>query len=339
MSAPLRFADLFAGAGGMSLGLLDAGFEHVVGIEIDADARATYERNIGHCLDLDLANPVVAANTLRKYELDMIVGGAPCQDFSSAGKREEGGRADLTACFGVIVQSVRPRIFVMENVPLSRKSLRYKFTVDGLRAVGYSIAAVELYGPLVGVPQMRNRLFTIGILDGDASEAPRIAGNKMSARPMSVRAYGTLIGHAFPDHIYQHPRYYSSNGVVNPKARRGVWNADGPAPTIRTVHRPMPAGYMPHLNDTAFPHLARALTTAERALVQTFPAGFTFVGSDEERNRQIGNAVPPNMAKFIGEVLIDLLEQKSASETLLPKSIVRPDGLVQASMFDMEDAA
>lgn len=310
----------------MSRGLIDAGFAHVVGVEVDADARATYENNIGDCLDVDLANPVKAANALRAYEIDVLAGGPPCTDFSSAGNRIEGERADLTACFGVIVQSIKPRVFVMENVVQSRESARYRFTVEGLRAVGYSIAAVELEGPHVGVPQTRKRLFTVGVLDGDVSRFAQIVHSKLASDPITLEQYGARIGYVFPPHFYVHPR--------GGKARRAIWSASDPAPTMRGMNRPIPAGYAAHARDTAPPTSARPLTTEERALVQTFPKGFTFIGNTTSQEKQIGNAVPPNMARFVGEAVLQLIDGPTTQQADMSASRRVTTDVVQTSLCE-----
>lgn len=114
----MKIADLFCGCGGLSLGFSMAGFEIVSGYDNWETALETYRLNFPHKAELlDLKNVEHSVDILQKDGVDMIIGGPPCQDFSSAGKRNENnGRGDLTVCYASIINKVRPACFVMENV-------------------------------------------------------------------------------------------------------------------------------------------------------------------------------------------------------------------------------
>lgn len=293
--------DLFAGCGGLSLGFQQAGFEVLAGFDGWAQAVAVYDRNLVHPgILLDLSDLAVALPALRPWveKSGIIVGGPPCQDFSPAGKRVEAGRADLTHTFAQIVDHFLPRAFVMENVARSQRSRAYRRATMLLGTSGYGLSSVLLDASRCGVPQTRQRLFTIGVLgenDGFLDET-LLAG--LSEKPMTVREhFGTELT---IDHYYRHPRSY---------ARRGVFSLDEPSPTIRGVNRPLPAGYPGHPGDTSRDYSnLRALTTAERARIQTFPASFDFGPTKTAAEQMIGNAVPPNLAEYVARALAQHLE-------------------------------
>ena len=220
-----------------------------------------------------------------------IIGGPPCQDFSSAGKRVEGDRADLTEKFAEVVAHFRPPFFVMENVARARSAAAYNRALDTMRGAGYSVETIVLNADRCGVPQTRKRLIAVGTLDARVTESilHRLE-SEQSSSPMTLRDYfGNRLG---TDHYYRHPRSY---------ARRGIFSIDEPSPTVRGVNRPIPSGYPGHPGDSAPVSEARPLTTEERAEVQTFPPGFTWVGSRTNVEQMIGNAVPPRLAKFIAD--------------------------------------
>lgn len=325
----MRFIDLFAGAGGMSLGFKRAGFAHVLGVETNGAARRTYAQNIGRCVGLDIGNVGETIRFLRdEGPIDLIVGGPPCTDFSSVGLRDESrGSADLTAIFALVVESLRPRAFVMENVAESEISDAYKFAVGGLRNVGYLIGAKIVETKLCGVPQQRKRLFTIGIRDGkNGDKFGKLVEHGYAKGAMSIRAYGELTECTFPETYYVHPRG---------KDRRGIWSHDAPAATIRGVNRPIPPGYHRHRNDAGDPMDSRALTPHERALIQTFPPDFLFVGSASDVKQQIGNAVPPLMAEFVAHRLREMLALDGI-DAIVNGSLggERANALHQPSIFD-----
>lgn len=127
---------------------------------------------------------------------------------------------------------------------------------------------------------------------------------------MTVADYfGDALGIEF---YYRHPRSY---------ARRGIFSVNEPSPTIRGVNRPMPKGYELRPNDpVSSKDGIRALTTKERSMVQTFPAGFKFLGSKTNQEQMIGNAVPVKLAKYVGEAINRYLKRKKiANHYIVPK--------------------
>lgn len=298
--------DLFAGCGGLSLGFRKAAFGVVAGFDNWDPALDIYNRNLDHpAFKLDLGDVEASIERLKPYmsNVDLIVGGPPCQDFSSAGKRVEADRADLTEKFAEIVCALSPTTFVMENVERAQSARAFRNAVTMLSRAGYGITEVVLDASLCGVPQKRKRLFTIGMLgESDGFLAP-ILESRQSAKPMTLREYfGDRLG---IEHYYRHPRSY---------ARRGVFSVDEPSPTVRGVNRPIPPGYPGHPGDAASVRSGvRPLTTAERAQIQTFPEGFFFGRSKTAAEQMIGNAVPVELSAFVARALADYLRERSAN--------------------------
>lgn len=295
----MRVVDLFSGIGGLTLGLENAGFEIVLGIDNWEPAIIMHRANFSHpILDLDLLDVKNSVKTIKKYTPDMIVGGPPCQDYSSAGKRdEELGRADLTLSFAEIIKNVSPGFFIMENVDRIVKSKRYKEALDIFREAGYGLTIQTLDASLCGAPQKRKRHFVIGSLSHDDGFLEKILKKNLSERPTTIRNYlGDELG---VDHYYRHPRNYN---------RRGVFSIDEPSPTVRGVNRPLPKGYPGHSKDsTTDLRIVRPLTTKERSLIQTFPENFRLIGTKSDIEQGIGNAVPVKLAEYVGTCLNELL--------------------------------
>ncbi|MGL6235897.1 MAG: DNA cytosine methyltransferase [Segniliparus sp.] len=304
-----RLLDLFAGCGGLSLGFEEAGFEVVAAVDNWPEALAVHRRNFRHpAIELDLGDVELAKAVLSEWTsgVDGIVGGPPCQDFSSAGRRVEADRADLTEKFAELVVAFMPRFFVMENVGRAAKSAALRRAVGIFESRGYTVDRVVLDASRCGVPQTRKRLFTIGFLDQEGTDrAMRALAEGLAAEPMTLRDY---FGSALDfEHYYRHPRSY---------ARRAVFSVDEPSPTVRGVNRPVPSGYPGHPGDTA-PVAAelRPLTTAERAMVQTFPADFWFGATKTAAEQMIGNAVPVRLAQYVAEAVREGLMSRENPRT------------------------
>ncbi len=296
-----KVIDLFSGCGGLAMGFQLAGFDVIAGFDNWECAVNTYSANLGHEARLaDLGDVEATKELLAPYfpgngQRPAIIGGPPCQDFSSAGQRKEGARADLTEKFADIVAHFMPPFFVMENVPRAEKANAYNNALDTLRDAGYTVVKRVLDASLCGVPQRRKRLIAIGALGAEFAPAVgETLDERLAQEPMTVRDwFGNDLG---VEHYYRHPRSY---------ARRGVFSIDEPSPTIRGVNRPIPSGYPGHPGDTAPVDEARPLTTSERAQIHTFPEGFKFLGSNTESEQMIGNAVPVRLAKYIATAIAD----------------------------------
>lgn len=306
----MKCVDLFSGCGGLSLGFERAGFEVVAAFENWQPAIQVYKDNFNHpVFQQDLTNEEESIGKIKNFSPDLIMGGPPCQDFSSAGKRDITlGRADLTYHFANIVCSIMPQWFVMENVEQIKKSHILAEVVEQFQQAGYGLSSVILDAAYCGVPQARTRFFLIGHLHGGHNHLNGIFKNNLSAKKMTVRDYlGDQLG---LEVYYRHPRNYN---------RRGVFSIDEPSPTIRGVNRPVPQGYRLNSCDPEGVDLTavRPLTTIERSYIQTFPADFKFSGTKTNLEQMIGNAVPVNLGKFVAQAIQEYGRNGVSNNTLL----------------------
>ncbi len=289
----MRVVDLFCGCGGLSLGFIEAGFNLVAAFDNWDDAITVYHNNFKHpVFKQDLSDVEDSAKKVSEYHPDMIIGGPPCQDFSSAGKRDENnGRGDLTVDYAHIIEKVRPEWFVMENVDRILKTTKLKEAISIYKSCGYGLTKIVLNASRCGVPQRRKRFIMIGHLGEQDDFMLKVLEERQSDKEMTIRDY---MGNELDvDFYYRHPRSY---------ARRGIFSIDEPSPTIRGVNRPMPAGYTLHHNDpvTTLEGI-RPLTALERSMIQTFPKNFKFLGTKTNLEQMIGNAMPVNLGKFVAD--------------------------------------
>ena len=287
----MRVIDLFAGCGGMSLGFENVGFDIVAAFDNWDAAITIYESNFSHPIykkDLGVDDVIQQISDLHP---DIIMGGPPCQDYSIAGKRELGKRANLTIRFAEIVSTVKPTWVVFENVYNIERFSTVTVLKQMLSDAGYGITTQVLDASRCGVPQKRQRFFLVGKLgerDGFLDEA---LTSNLSNKQMTVRDYlGDTLNTEF---YYMHPRSYN---------RRAVFSIDEPAATIRGINRPIPENYKRHHADKAdICDGVRALTTRER--IQTFPDSFKFPGAKTDVELAIGNAVPPALAMYVANCI------------------------------------
>ena len=299
----MKIVDLFCGCGGLSLGFQKAGFDIIAAYDNWNPALNVYKANFDHLAEnLDLSNPQYSADEISAHNPDMIIGGPPCQDFSSAGKRnEDNGRGDLTVNFAEIISIIKPEWFVMENVSRITKTQKLLDAKQIFKQCGYGLSQHILDASYCGVPQKRKRFFLIGRLNEKDDFLESYFEKEIAAKPMTVRDYlGDTLG---VDFYYRHPRSY---------VRRGIFSIDEPSPTIRGVNRPMPDGYQIHANDPVkSKEGVRPLTTIERSYIQTFPKDFMFFGNKTEMEQMIGNAVPVNLAKFVASIICKYISNNS----------------------------
>ena len=288
----MRTVDLFAGCGGLSLGFIQEGFEVVAAFEWWDAAVKCYEKNFDHpVFKMDLSDTDAATAAVKDLKPELIIGGPPCQDFSHAGKRIEANRASLTDSFAIIVANVSPKYFVMENVDRARNSKAYASARTIFKEAGYGLTEMVLDASLCGSPQKRKRFICFGALNKEDGFAEKQFLAGQSDKPMTVRDYfGDSLGF---EYYYRHPRNYS---------RRGIFSIDEPAPTMRGVNRPVPKGYPGHPNDACpVSESLHALTTAERALIQTFPKDFVWEGSKTDVEQMIGERSSSQFGKVCGK--------------------------------------
>jgi DNA (cytosine-5)-methyltransferase 1 len=348
----IRTLDLFAGAGGLSLGFAqaDLGFVPVQAVEIDPAAAHTFKRNFD-CPVHD--GPIEELESFEKA--DVVLGGPPCQGFSPLGKhRDADSRARLNALWEQYLRAVRlvrPRAFVIENVPQFQKSaqfaelLRLMVTDEDLRE--YQFAYGVLNAADYGVPQLRRRGIFMAVKGvgavpwpPPATHGPKSKGQRpystverafeglswtpersdvgvdldggqdlhfgRNVRPISLERYAHIPpgGNRF-DLMRNAPEITPRCWLEKPTGTTDVMGRmwwERPSGTIRTEF------YKPEKGRYLHPEAHRPITHREAARLQSFPDDFEFVGNRVEIARQIGNAVPPGLAKAIALHLHSLLE-------------------------------
>lgn len=293
----IKVVDLFCGCGGMTLGFQKAGFDVVAGFERWDAAIFCYGKNFNHPVeDADLSNVELSVKAISKYDPGIIIGGPPCQDFSVAGNRVEGARADLTISFAKIVKEIVPEYFVMENVERAAESEAYKNARIIFKEAGYGLTEKVLDASFCGVPQKRRRFFCIGCKDASDGFLEGLLSTNQSIFPLTVKEYFQQEKCELPvEYYYRHPRSYK---------RRGIFSVDEPSPTIRGINRPKPGNYKKHDGDGANPDGIRNLSCQERALIQTFPLDFVWNDYSTSTEQMIGNAVPVKLANYVAACLM-----------------------------------
>lgn len=176
MSKKLTCVDLFSGAGGLSRGFYDAGYDVVLGVDFDKAALKTFKENHGSAdvMMLDLFNHD-NIGVIEKYlidkniKLDVLVGGPPCQGFSIAGPRDMNDkRNSLYLAMVKLAERIKPQAVVLENVPgmiQTNGGIGAKRIIEDFKKIGYNMTPKLLYAPEYGIPQMRKRVFFVGLRD------------------------------------------------------------------------------------------------------------------------------------------------------------------------------
>ncbi|MEA3332915.1 MAG: DNA (cytosine-5-)-methyltransferase [Pseudomonadota bacterium] len=334
---PFRSIELFAGAGGLALGLEGVGFEVALLNELDRHAGATLKKNrpdwnvaVGDIAEIDF--------TPYKNKIDLLSGGFPCQAFSYAGNKLGFGDIRGTLFFELMraVEEVQPRVFLGENVRglLNHDNGRTLETIKHkIEAIGYTLIAPQVLKAIYyKVPQKRERLFLVGIRNdlvsdmtfhwpspyrrvltlkdalkkGEifATDVPASAGQTYPVRKKEILDLVPPGGYwrDLPDRIqreYMQKSYFLGGGKTG-MARRLSW--DEPSLTLTCA----PAQKQ---TERCHPEETRPLTVREYARIQTFPDNWEFTGSISSQYKQIGNAVPVNLAIAVGRSLITLLNQ------------------------------
>lgn len=299
----MRAVDIFSGCGGMSLGFEQAGVDVAAAFDKWAPAVEIYRANFNHPIyEKDLCDKD-SVDQIKDMTPDLIMGGPPCQDYSIAGKREQGDRANLTIRFADIVVGVRPKWVVFENVYNIERFGTLPIMKEKLKKAGYGLTCAVLDASRCGVPQARKRFILVGRLGSEDGFFDKTLNTGLADKQMTVRDYlGDRLG---TQYYYMHPRSY---------ARRAVFSIDEPSATIRGINRPIPSNYKRHHADAAsISDGVRALTTKERSYLQSFPEDFQFPGAKTNVELAIGNAVPPALAKYIASRIV-AFEKKETGE-------------------------
>jgi len=327
-----KYIDLFAGAGGMSLGFDKAEFENILAVEYDKCFAETYSFNFPkHNLKVaDIKN--ISNEEIKKLignnKIDVIIGGPPCQGFSIAGKIGrnfiDDERNQLFKEFVRFVEVIKPRIFVMENVAALKthnKGKTIEEIVKEFERVGYTVKYDVLNAVNYGVPQQRRRIFVIGTLDKEnkfnfpekTTKQITIAEALKGLPKLESGETSNIPNHNAMNHskqMLEKMSYVKDGGNRNdipedirPKSgdiRKYIrYNSNEPSICITGDMRKVF-----HFNQN------RALTGRELARIQTFPDDFIFKGNAGKVQQQIGNAVPPKLAFQIANSVKEVLDNE-----------------------------
>ena len=277
------------------MGFEQAGIDVVAAFDNWKPAADIYRANFEHPMhEKDLCDED-AVEVIKALKPDVLMGGPPCQDYSIAGKREAGERANLTIRFAEIVCGVKPKWVVFENVYNIERFGTLPVMKAMLSEAGYGLTARILDASRCGVPQARKRFILVGHLGAENGFLDEALEAGLAEKQLTVRDYlGDKLG---TQYYYMHPRSY---------ARRGVFSVDEPSATIRGINRPIPENYWRHHGDAAaIEDGVRALTAKERSYLQSFPESFKFEGAKTSVELAIGNAVPPALAKYVATCIVE----------------------------------
>lgn len=327
--------ELFAGAGGLALGIEKAGFHTIGLIELDKDASDTLKCNRPNwnVINDDIAN--ISHLDLKEYfclsegELDLVSGGAPCQSFSYAGKRLglDDARGTLFYHYAKFLEQLHPKMFLFENVRgllTHDRGRTYKTITDIFEKTGYIIQKKVLNAWEYGVAQKRERLITVGIRQDLADKIkfdfPKPHEYKPVLRDILLdcpKSEGTLYSkykqeifelvppggcwRDIPEDIaksYMKSCWYMAGGRTGILRRLSL---DEPSLTVLTSPSQKQT-------DRCHPLEARPFTVRENARCQSFPDDWKFCGSIGQQYKQVGNAVPVNLAFEIAVKIREALE-------------------------------
>lgn len=333
-----KVIDLFCGCGGLSQGFLDAGYNIILGIDKWQDAIETFNFNHknsnGIVADLLTLSPETVSKNEKIDTVDVIIGGPPCQGFSIAGKRiVDDERNQLYKSFLHYVEFFKPKAFLMENVPnimsIGKGAIKAQIIID-FEQIGYKISNKILLASDYGVPQNRKRAFFVGLRDGSVFDFPEptTPDNKITSK----QAISDL-----PEHTLKDGESYSFDSKSNyqKQMRNGnkvVFNhqiTEHKDKTIEIIAMVPDGGNYKSLPkelhstrkvniawtrlnsnkpsftiDTGHNHhfhyeFNRVPTARESARLQSFHDDFIFKKGKTSQLKQIGNAVPPLLAKEI----------------------------------------
>jgi DNA (cytosine-5)-methyltransferase 1 len=308
--------DLFAGCGGASYGYRRVGFDIKFAYDIHPEAVNTFNLNFGDhttAKQLDLSQSGVLdviRNDLKAVlngePLDAVFASPPCTDFSLAGLREEGEAAALSIRCADLIIGLNPRFFIVENVPEFLSSGTFPEVRTRLLAK-YDIVSVKINAARVRVPQARVRTFVIGIRT-DLNTQGRLTLDRMLEAITDGQETGMM---SFADAI---PSFRSRCYYICPRNqfKRGIFTPNMPCPTLRTncTNRLNVEKYEKRPSDSGTAAEAVDLSIRQLCLLMTFPTSYRFPDAfcRTTCGRLIGNAVPCNLASYVGRHVIGIVQ-------------------------------
>jgi DNA (cytosine-5)-methyltransferase 1 len=322
-----KVISLFSGCGGADLGLV-GGFEYlnqhykslpfdiIHASDIDKKAIATYRRNFKHPSFVEDVHNL----TFENQKVDIVVGGFPCQPFSTVNptKTPEKKESQLFWEMARVIQETTPKVFIAENVKgfySLKQGYYFKLACEEFESLGYKLSYQILKASHYGIPQKRERVFIVGVrkdLINNFSFPQPTHGNEIQEEVPLKR----IVTNLYPENN----KYFFSEravaGVKNAKnnmKRALAQNLHEPCLTITSHLAKVSLNSRdPVLLVDPSKELYRRFTPKEAAGIQSFPENFEFVGSEADAYRQIGNAVPPVLMWHIGNAVIEALANQPA---------------------------
>ena len=333
--------ELFAGAGGLALGVEKAGFNTLGLIEFDKDAADTLKKNRPNwnVINDDIAN--ISCLDLEKYfsikkgELDLLSGGAPCQAFSYAGKRLglEDARGTLFYHYALFLEKLQPKMFLFENVRgllTHDHGKTYSTMLDIFTRAGYTIDKQVLNAWNYGVPQKRERLITIGIRNDLVGKTeyrfPKAHSYKPVLRDVLLDCpdgpgvpYGEKKRKIF-ELVPAGGYWRDIDPAIAKEYMKRCWDMEGgrtgilrrmslDEPSLTVLTSPSQKQ-----TERCHPLEARPFTVRENARCQTFPDDWEFCGNVSAQYKQVGNAVPVNLAYDIAKEIANSLNMLAENQ-------------------------
>jgi DNA (cytosine-5)-methyltransferase 1 len=312
MKKELNIIDLFCGAGGLSEGFREAGFTSILGIDHDKSALETFSHNHKGaetiCENIEIITKEDIKKKINGKKIHVVIGGPPCQGFSMAGRRNpDDPRNKLVQHFLRVVRDFKPEFFVIENVQgfKTMTDNRGKLVMEIVKELSkeskYHIQPFFLNSKDYGVPQKRKRMFLIG------SKKKNINFNIEKNKEVTV---GEVI---FQKNKIPKSYFYSQkliNGFLrrakrNKELKRGFgWqflDMNDQSYTISARYYKDGCEALVKYDDSFREGSIRKLTERECARIQSFPDSYNFIGGKVNTYKQIGNAVPPKMAKAVAK--------------------------------------
>ncbi len=321
----IKAISLFCGCGGSDLGLLggfsflgkkysSAGIDIIHASDINPKAVATYNQNFKHKAVVEDINNL----SFKKGSADVVVGGFPCQSFSTVNptKRPESRENQLFWQMAKIIDQVRPKVFIAENVKgfyRLNKGKYFELAKNEFESLGYNVSHSLIDASGFGVPQRRERLFMVGVRSNNNGNGahftfPRPSHGHSSEQKRPKVALKAVIDSLMPPH----PKYYFSRkaveGVKRAKTnmkRALAQNLDEQCLTITSHLAKVSLNSRdPVLLVNKKKEIYRRFTPREAARIQSFPDDFVFAGSDADAYRQIGNAIPPVVMWYMAKEVV-----------------------------------
>ncbi len=335
--------DLFSGAGGLHLGFENAGVKINLCLDNDALVERTHKRNYPHIPFMNADIREVSYDSLKKYlndgSVDIVIGGPPCQGFSTIGKRvssnplvraQHDPRNELVITYAKLINAIKPKFIVMENVKgilTMQKGEYLKTVLSELRKAGYSVDYKLINMADYGVPQIRERVIILGNRLGlpVSFPPPDHSNNPQDGLPGWVPCWSVLedlvamkdnpgFNHVALKHTEKNIARYQmipEGGRLPEKDLPKELYRKNFGNTYKRLNRNRPALTMVPGNDAfpIHPSLHRSLTVREAARIQTFPDTVIFEGNRRQQGHQVGNAVPPLFSQKLANFIIQQLNR------------------------------